>query len=194
MGKSLSLYCHCLLLVKKVVLPFLFPMVPCLMAAYLAWVSWRLQLHHCVLCSSSAYNLVLLAFIMGSYRLRSRRQLSSSYLPVAPVSSPAVSSRDSSRDTNSRRSKGSKSRSDAANPKRRSTMNSRDAAYDEEEQLRRAIEESKEDTKSATEEAPASRGKRSRSDSDAYVNLSIVYFAKTSGLPPESKDADSNQL
>ena len=104
---------------------------------------------------------------MGSYCLRSRRQLSSSYLPVAPVSSPAVSSRDSSRDTNSRRSKGSKSRSDAVNPKRRSTMNSRDAAYDEEEQLRRAIEESKEDTKSATEEAPAPRGKRSRSDSDA---------------------------
>lgn len=106
----------------------------------------------------------LAAFMMGSYRLRSRSQLSSSYLPVAPVSSPVVSSRDSSRDTNSRRSKGSKS---AANPKRRSTMNSRDAAYDEEEQLRRAIEESKEDTKSATEEAPAPRGKRSRSDSDA---------------------------
>jgi len=49
-------------------------------------------------------------------------------------------------------------------------MNSRDAAYDEEEQLRRAIEESKEDNRSVTEEGVSRRGKRSRSDSEAYVN------------------------
>lgn len=46
-------------------------------------------------------------------------------------------------------------------------MNSRDAAYDEEEQLRRAIEESKEETRAANEEVANRRGKRSRSDSEA---------------------------
>lgn len=46
-------------------------------------------------------------------------------------------------------------------------MNSRDAAYDEEEQLRRAIEESKEDNKSATDEVPTGKAKRSHSDSEA---------------------------
>ena len=48
-------------------------------------------------------------------------------------------------------------------------MNSRDAAYDEEEQLRRAIEESKEDTKSLPDDTATRRGKRSRSDSEACV-------------------------
>lgn len=46
-------------------------------------------------------------------------------------------------------------------------MNSRDAAYDEEELIRRAIEESKEDNKSTTDEIAIRRGKRSRSDSEA---------------------------
>lgn len=50
-------------------------------------------------------------------------------------------------------------------------MNSRDAAYDEEEQLRRAIEESKEDTRSQTDETAARRAKRSRSDSETCVFL-----------------------
>ncbi|KAE8156528.1 hypothetical protein BDV40DRAFT_305980 [Aspergillus tamarii] len=97
----------------------------------------------------------------------SNGQYSSQYLPVAPPS-PASSSRDSSRD-NSKRAKDSKSRqNDPANPKRRSTMNSRDAAYDEEEQIRRAIEESREETKPASEDIAARRGKRSRSDSEAH--------------------------
>ncbi|KAJ5775680.1 uncharacterized protein N7511_000691 [Penicillium nucicola] len=80
--------------------------------------------------------------------------------------SPAPSSRASSRDT-SRRSKDRKSRNSegASNPKRRSTMNSRDAAYDEEELIRRAIEESKEDSKSNPDETITRRTKRSRSDS-----------------------------
>lgn len=46
-------------------------------------------------------------------------------------------------------------------------MNSRDAAYDEEEQLLRAIEESKEETKAPDEEVAKPRRKRSRSDSEA---------------------------
>ncbi|KAI9045327.1 putative transcriptional regulator (Cti6) [Aspergillus affinis] len=98
----------------------------------------------------------------------SNGQHSSTYLPVAPPST-AASSRESSRD-NSKRSKDPKSRGgdSAANPKRRSTMNSRDAAYDEEELIRRAIEESKEDTSSpAAEDATVRRPKRSRSDSEA---------------------------
>lgn len=48
-------------------------------------------------------------------------------------------------------------------------MNSRDAAYDEEELIRRAIEESKEDSKSNPDETIMRRTKRSRSDSVTYV-------------------------
>ncbi|OJJ72536.1 hypothetical protein ASPBRDRAFT_543622 [Aspergillus brasiliensis CBS 101740] len=94
-------------------------------------------------------------------------QYSSQYLPVAPPPSTTPSSRESSRET-SRRAKEPKPRqNDPSNPKRRSTMNSRDAAYDEEEQLRRAIEESKEDNKSVGDDIAARRPKRSRSDSEA---------------------------
>ncbi|KAL4925767.1 putative transcriptional regulator (Cti6) [Aspergillus undulatus] len=95
---------------------------------------------------------------------------SSQYLPVVPIPSTTVSSRDSSRDT-AKRVKDPKSRQSDPfpNPKRRSTMNSRDAAYDEEEQLRRAIEESKEDNKTTDEEESTTRRpKRSRSDSEAH--------------------------
>ncbi|TVY48548.1 putative histone deacetylase complex subunit [Lachnellula occidentalis] len=51
--------------------------------------------------------------------------------------------------------------------KRRSTMNSRDAAYDEEEQLRRAIEASKgEKSGESSDGGGTRRGKRERSDSE----------------------------
>lgn len=50
--------------------------------------------------------------------------------------------------------------------KRRSTMNSRDAAYDESEQLRRAIEESKKEGGAPSASISTRRGKRSRSDSE----------------------------
>ncbi|KAH8701738.1 hypothetical protein BGW36DRAFT_394558 [Talaromyces proteolyticus] len=93
-------------------------------------------------------------------------QFSSQYLPVAPVASPRSPSRESSRDT-SRPARDSKSRQ-SDNPKRRSTMNSRDAAYDEEELLRRAIEESKEETRMSNDETGSRRTKRSRSDSEAH--------------------------
>ncbi len=50
--------------------------------------------------------------------------------------------------------------------KRRSTMNSRDAAYDEEEQLRRAIEQSKADKAAGRKgRAQQREAKRARSDS-----------------------------
>lgn len=116
---------------------------------------------------SDSYHSPQVALFLEIPRLQPHRQYSSTYLPVAPVSSPPASSRESSRDNDSRRSKNSKRYSDATNPKRRSTMNSRDAAYDEEEQLLRAIEESKEDNKSVTDEGATRRAKRSRSDSEA---------------------------
>ena len=53
--------------------------------------------------------------------------------------------------------------------RRRATMNSRDSAYDEAEQLRRAIEESKREVSAAGAEAGGRKGKRSRSDSEQYV-------------------------
>ncbi|KAK4200306.1 putative histone deacetylase [Triangularia verruculosa] len=57
--------------------------------------------------------------------------------------------------------------------KRRSTMNSREAAYDEAEALRRAIEASKEDAAPESEGVPR-RPKRGRSDSEEYVPLTAV--------------------
>lgn len=48
---------------------------------------------------------------------------------------------------------------------RRATMNSRDSAYDEAEQLRRAIEESKKESEPVGI-ASSRRGKRSRSESE----------------------------
>lgn len=53
-----------------------------------------------------------------------------------------------------------------ANAKRRSTMNSRDAAYDEEEQLRRAIAASKGEKLESLEGGGTRRTKRGRSDSE----------------------------
>lgn len=55
-------------------------------------------------------------------------------------------------------------------------MNSRDAAYDEEELIRRAIEESKEDTKSLPDDTSTRPAKRSRSASETYVFLDRNYF------------------
>ena len=48
-------------------------------------------------------------------------------------------------------------------------MNSRDSAYDEAEQLRRAIEESKRESAAAINAAGSRKGKRSRSASEEYV-------------------------
>lgn len=62
-------------------------------------------------------------------------------------------------------SKGSRGEQASYHSKRRSTMNSRDAAYDD-EQLRRAIEASKEDNSYDTVDASMRKGKRGRSDSE----------------------------
>ncbi|KAL2868513.1 putative transcriptional regulator (Cti6) [Aspergillus lucknowensis] len=125
------------------------------------------------------------------HQIRSERngQYSSQYLPVAPTSS-AVTSRESSRD-NSKRTKEPKQRhsNPFPNPKRRSTMNSRDAAYDEEEQLRRAIEESKEDNKIDGEEGTR-RAKRSRSGSEAHRQA--TKRPRTSSPSPDINTKQSN--
>lgn len=62
-------------------------------------------------------------------------------------------------------SKGARANSASQLGKRRSTMNSRDAAYDD-EQLRRAIEASKEDGGQEAEDGAPRRPKRGRSDSE----------------------------
>ncbi|KAJ5573941.1 Zinc finger PHD-type [Penicillium hispanicum] len=129
------------------------------------------------------------------HRIRgeSNGQRSSTYLPIAPASSPAPSSRASSRDT-SRRSGDPKSRNSegASNPKRRSTMNSRDAAYHEEELIRRAIEESKEDTKSIPDDTATRRGKRSRSESE--TNRQGSKRPRTTSPSPVAASKHSNSV
>ncbi|KAI2701629.1 hypothetical protein DTO012A7_1192 [Penicillium roqueforti] len=118
-------------------------------------------------------------------------------VPVAPVvpavpPSPGPSSRASSRDI-SRRSRDPKSRtseSAAAHAKRRSTMNSRDAAYDEEELIRRAIEESKAETKSNADETDTHLGKRSRSDS--VTNRERAKRPRTTSPSPSAVSRHSN--
>ena len=111
---------------------------------------------------------------MWSSRLRSRSQKCSHYVPVVGPDSPSSSS-SSSRD-NSRNTRDKKAKNDAAGSKRRSTMNSRDAAYDEEEQLRRAIEESKEESKSVLGDTGNRRPKRTRSDDEVYVHSKYRCF------------------
>ncbi|KAI0509568.1 hypothetical protein F5B22DRAFT_316304 [Xylaria bambusicola] len=75
--------------------------------------------------------------------------------------------------------------------KRRSTMNSRDAAYDEEEQLRRAIEASKEDTIPEEADMVNRRPKRGREDSEEKAdNVKRQRTNSKSPSPaPEKPDA-----
>jgi hypothetical protein len=93
------------------------------------------------------------------------RTKSSHYLPVLQ----AVSSRSSSLSSNEQRKKEGKGRQEPT--KRRATMNSR-VAYDDDELLRRAIEESRE---------MGTLGKRSRDDADEFVHtpLSILQTVLT---------------
>lgn len=100
------------------------------------------------------------------------RQRYSKYLPLQQRASRATSLAGSivKEGTKSPKSTSSKTRAESAHAaaKRRSTMNSRDAAYDD-EQLRRAIEASKEETALDTVEDGPRRPKRGRSDSEECV-------------------------
>ncbi|EER41319.1 conserved hypothetical protein [Histoplasma capsulatum var. duboisii H88] len=118
----------------------------------------------------------------------SNGQKSSRYLPVvgsSSTSSSRSSSLGSSRNLKNKKNRGS---SGLLSTKRRSTMNSRDAAYDE-EQLRRAIEESKEDSKSVADDLGSRRGKRSRSDSEANKHAAK---RQRTGSPSSSLSKRSN--
>ncbi|EPE36949.1 FYVE/PHD zinc finger [Glarea lozoyensis ATCC 20868] len=94
----------------------------------------------------------------------------SHYLPLYQSLSRTTSRAASFSKDGTRSPRGSKSgrpSSSLQSAKRRSTMNSRDAAYDEEEQLRRAIEASKgEKSGESTDGGTIRRGKRGRSDSE----------------------------
>jgi hypothetical protein len=100
----------------------------------------------------------------------SRSQRYSHYLPLYHSLSRTTSQAASFSKDGTRSPRGSKSgrpSSSLQSAKRRSTMNSRDAAYDEEEQLRRAIEASKgEKSGESTDGGTIRRGKRGRSDSE----------------------------
>ena len=97
------------------------------------------------------------------------RQKFSRYLPVqentSPPSSPPPAAQESSF-RKSKESRASRLNAEIAAGKRRSTMNSRDSAYDEAEQLRRAIEESKKEAGATSTDTSARKGKRSRSESE----------------------------
>ena len=90
----------------------------------------------------------------------------SRYLPVHDSSSAASSPDPKSKKTPQRRreSKASRSELEKIAKGRRPTMNSRDAAYDEAEQLRRAIEMSKQD--SMAKPGGTRKGKRLRDESE----------------------------
>ena len=98
-----------------------------------------------------------------------QRQKYSRYLPVQEITSFVSSPSPAPPDTFATKPKGSRSsraNAESLAGKRRSTMNSRDAAYDEAEQLRRAIEESKKEREAPSTSVSTRRGKRSRSDSE----------------------------
>ncbi|KAI9732946.1 MAG: hypothetical protein M1818_007379 [Claussenomyces sp. TS43310] len=99
----------------------------------------------------------------------SNGQKYSQYLPLyRPASRPASSRAASFAKDGTRSPRGTNGRASSAvqSSKRRSTMNSRDAAYDEEEQLRRAIEASKGEKSGDSTDGGTRRGKRGRSDSE----------------------------
>ena len=97
------------------------------------------------------------------------RPRSSQYLPVLEASSPEPSSSSSNRDKSRRRDGKSRQSASSVSGKRRATMNSRDAAYDEDEMLRRAIEESRE---------TGSLGKRTRDDSEEYASAATLMMER----------------
>lgn len=108
-----------------------------------------------------------------------KRRKHSHYIPIEDANS-TLSSPAPVLKSNMKRSKDSKAaqlHAESLAKGRRSTMNSRDAAY-EEEQLRRAIEESKREGGTGSTAPGTRKGKRSRDESEEYVcqpSLSIPF-------------------
>ena len=100
-----------------------------------------------------------------------RRLRFSIYLPLNLSSRDASVVKDGTRSPKPREGKNTRLSAAAHTSKRRSTMNSRDAAYDE-EQLLKALEASRGGLPEDLEEA-ARRPKRSRSDSEEFVSASL---------------------
>ncbi|KAK7734728.1 Histone deacetylase complex subunit [Cytospora paraplurivora] len=102
--------------------------------------------------------------------IASNGQRYSRYLPLLPPRRDSSTRSESPRGKDGkdgRETRSGRQSSITQTSKRRSTMNSRDAAYDEEEQLRLAIEASKEDAGHETAvESGSRRSKRGRSDSE----------------------------
>ncbi|KAI9845068.1 MAG: hypothetical protein M1837_005072 [Sclerophora amabilis] len=115
----------------------------------------------------------------------------SRYLPVTEPASPNPSrSTSHSKDAEFKSPAGRSSRptTGGLGGKRRSTMNSRDAAYDEEEQLRIAIEKSKAGGTSTDDLETSSRKvKRGRSESEEIKPSSSKRQRTTSGSPTISQ-------
>jgi hypothetical protein len=107
--------------------------------------------------------------VMITVNMMRSRQKYSHYLPLYQTLSRTTSRAASFSKDGTRSPRGSRSgrpSSSLQSAKRRSTMNSRDAAYDEEEQLRRAIEASKGEKSGESTDGGTRRGKRGRSDSE----------------------------
>jgi hypothetical protein len=111
--------------------------------------------------------------VANPYANHRNRQRYSNYVPLGRASATTSRATSVTKDTpRSPKEQSARSvRAGSANhpSKRRSTMNSRDAAYDEEEQLRRAIQASKEQNSPEIGDPPSRRPKRGRSDSDESV-------------------------
>jgi hypothetical protein len=105
------------------------------------------------------------------------RQRYSSYLPLHRTSGATSRATSLTKDGTSKNRKTSPNSAAKAASKRRSTMNSREAGYDEDELLRRVIEESKHDAAPEGGEATTRRAKRGRSDSEESVE--VIQMAET---------------
>lgn len=98
------------------------------------------------------------------------RQKYSRYLPVQEMtsfpSSPSPPSGQDTFETKPKTGRASRANAESLGGKRRSTMNSRDAAYDEDDNFQRVIEASLKEGEAPSTSVGTRRGKRSRSDSE----------------------------
>ncbi|KAI1453965.1 hypothetical protein F4805DRAFT_340410 [Annulohypoxylon moriforme] len=119
--------------------------------------------------------------------------------PSRAASRATSTAKDGAQSPKGPTTKNSRSSAAAHTSKRRSTMNSRDAAYDEEEQLRRAIEASKEDAIPEVAEPPPRRPKRGRDDSEEYApdsnnkahNIDSQEYRKVEGIKRQRTNSKS---
>ncbi|KAL9613852.1 MAG: hypothetical protein Q9167_001650 [Letrouitia subvulpina] len=117
-------------------------------------------------------------------------QKHSIYLPVQGSHLSQLSPTSTSHETSSKRARdgrASRMHVETIAGKRRSTMNSRDAAYDEAEQLRRAIEESKKYGDVVNGSTGNSKGKRRRDESDPPRRDTVKRRRTDSGSSEASK-------